>query len=146
MIRKARKKDHSQLVGIWERAVRATHNFVSETDIAFFRPKVADDWLPLLETYIFCKNDNDITGFISIADNLIEMLFVEPDSHSQGIGRALLNLVALHHDVLFVDVNEQNTGGVQFYKKYGFIPIGRSETDQWGNHYPLIHMKYRLES
>jgi len=47
-------------------------------------------------------------------------------------------------DKLTVDVNEQNTAAVAFYKACGFVVEGRSELDDTGRPYPLLHM--RLEA
>jgi putative acetyltransferase len=41
-------------------------------------------------------------------------------------------------------VNEQNTAAVAFYKACGFVVEGRSELDETGRPYPLLHM--RLEA
>ena len=42
---------------------------------------------------------------------------------------------------LTVDVNEQNTGAVDFYAACGFVVEGRSELDGTGRPYPLLHMR-----
>ena len=42
---------------------------------------------------------------------------------------------------LTVDVNEQNTGAVDFYAACGFVVEGRSELDGTGRPYPLLRMR-----
>jgi hypothetical protein len=42
-IRLRRHDEDAALLAIWERAVRATHRFLSEDDIVSFRPVVADE-------------------------------------------------------------------------------------------------------
>ena len=42
-----------------------------------------------------------------------------------------------------VDVNEQNTGVVAFYKKLGFETYERTEKDDRGKDYPLLRMRQR---
>ncbi|WP_369523003.1 hypothetical protein [Brucella anthropi] len=42
---------------------------------------------------------------------------------------------------LTVDVNEQNLQGVGFYLHMGFVETGRSETDDQGRPYPLLHLR-----
>ena len=45
------------------------------------------------------------------------------------------------HPVLTVDVNEQNPRAIGFYERLGFARTGRSETDDQGRPYPLLHMR-----
>jgi putative acetyltransferase len=42
---------------------------------------------------------------------------------------------------LAVDVNEQNEAATRFYEACGFVVTGRSELDEQGRPYPLLHMK-----
>jgi len=41
-IRPAQPTEHAALVMLWERSVRATHAFLTEADILFYRPLVAE--------------------------------------------------------------------------------------------------------
>ena len=40
-----------------------------------------------------------------------------------------------------MDVNEQNTKAVEFYRKFGFETYERTEKDDEGKGYPLLRMK-----
>ena len=71
----------------------------------------------------------------------VEMLFVDPACHRQGLGRALLDFAGKRHPVLELDVNEQNPGALAFYERYGFKLIARSEKDGSGEPYPLLTMR-----
>jgi putative acetyltransferase len=42
---------------------------------------------------------------------------------------------------LTTDVNEQNAQAVDFYEHLGFERTGRSEMDNQGRPYPLIHLR-----
>ena len=79
-------------------------------------------------------------GFIGLSDNHVEMLFVDPKQHGQGIGRALLDHVRTSRATLSVDVNEQNPQAAGFYLHYGFVQTGRSPLDGEGRPFPLLHM------
>jgi putative acetyltransferase len=48
------------------------------------------------------------------------------------------------HDGLTVDVNEQNQAAVCFYKACGFVVERRSELDDTGRPYPLLHLRDKL--
>jgi putative acetyltransferase len=69
------------------------------------------------------------------------MLFVDPDLHGQGIGRALLVHAGRDHPVLELDVNEQNPAALGFYCAQGFVVTGRSATDDQGRAFPLLHLR-----
>ncbi len=71
----------------------------------------------------------------------VEMLFVDPALHGRGIGRALLDAVGRGLPVVELDVNEQNPGALAFYRALGFEVTGRSETDDQGRPFPLLHLR-----
>ena len=48
--------DFQRVVDVWEASVRATHPFVAEADIQFFKPLVRDG-LPLLHMQIHGSTD-----------------------------------------------------------------------------------------
>ena len=68
------------------------------------------------------------------------MLFVDASKRGKGAGRRLLISRSLHGS-LQVDVNEQNPQAIGFYRHYGFVDVGRSEHDEAGQPFPIIHMK-----
>ncbi|WP_269930161.1 acetyltransferase [Aminobacter sp. HY435] len=138
-IRPRRTEDDAVLVDIWERAVRATHHFLTEADILFFRPLVGE-YLPALEVLVAEDDHGTQRGFIGLDGEKIEMLFVDPVRHGKGMGRQLIDHVARLKGPLSVDVNEQNSGGLAFYLKCGFSQVGRSELDGTGKAFPLLHM------
>ncbi|KVC64027.1 GNAT family N-acetyltransferase [Burkholderia stagnalis] len=134
--------DNPVLLDIWHRAVKATHTFLSEQDIAGLYPQVRDLYLPSVTIWVAETGDGRIAGFIGTNDAQIEMLFVDPDRFGQRVGTRLLDHVRAQHPHPTVDVNEQNPGAHAFYRRYGFRDIGRSETDAAGRPFPLIHMTY----
>ena len=89
----------------------------------------------------FKNTQHEIIGFLGVADQKIEMLFVSPNAQGQGIGSMLCQHAIEHHSATKVDVNEQNHRAIIFYEKIGFEIIGRSELDGQGNPYPILHMK-----
>lgn len=42
-----------------------------------------------------------------------------------------------------MDVNEQNAQARGFYEHEGFEVIGRSETDEQGEPFPILHMRLK---
>jgi len=141
----ARPSELKRLSEIWEAAVRATHHFLSEEDIVGYRPLVAEG---LAKTALLAARDEEgrALGFMGIeaptADSpaRIPVLFIDPAHHGQGIGRALIEEAARRHGDLNLEVNEQNPGAQVFYKKMGFEVMGRSELDNEGRPFPLLHL------
>ena len=136
----ASKADFPRLLEIWEAAVRASHHFLSEADIDFFRPLVLNDALPAVRLACARNRAGDILGFIGTAGEKIEMLFVDPQQHRKGIGRFLINYAQTACGATTVDVNEQNPGAVAFYRSMGFEVEGRSDVDSLGKPFPLLHL------
>lgn len=141
LISRTGPRDYNELILLWERSVRATHAFLVERDILRLRDLILDPYFDAVD--LFCARDENgaITGFIGIAKQRIEMLFVDPTRMGQGIGRALVVDAITTHGITDVDVNEQNPDAVGFYQRMGFIVFGRSETDGEGNPFPILHMR-----
>ncbi|MBC2659292.1 GNAT family N-acetyltransferase [Pseudomonas sp. MSSRFD41] len=131
--------DDASLTALWERSVRATHDFISEDDIQRLYPLIRDSYLPALRVLVWENPDATPGGFIAIDEDTVQMLFIEPAQRGQGIGRQLLDQV--RQPGLKVDVNEQNPQAHGFYRHYGFVDYGRSQTDGEGKPYPIIHMQ-----
>lgn len=134
-------EDYPQIVAVWEASVRATHNFVSDADIEFFRP-IVQNALPEIKQ-IVCLRDAAglVVGFVAVENQKIEMLFISPEVRGQGGGKNLLNYAVNVFGATELDVNEQNHQAVGFYLHMGFEVIGRSELDGTGKPYPLLHMR-----
>jgi putative acetyltransferase len=131
------------LVALWERSVRATHDFLSEADIVALRPLVArtlgDEGL---ELWVLADEGDAPIGFMGLAGDDIAALFLEPAHRGRGGGRRLVSHAqALRGADLTVDVNEQNAGARGFYEALGFVVAGRSPLDDGGRPFPILHMR-----
>ncbi|MBN7135610.1 GNAT family acetyltransferase [Lysobacter enzymogenes] len=138
-IRERQAADHPRLLELWERSVRATHDFLSDADIAELRPQVRDIYFDAVEIWIY-EDAAGLAGFIGLSDTQVEMLFLEPERRGQGIGTRLLDHARGLRGALTVDVNEHNPQAHGFYRRYGFVDTGRSPLDGQGRPFPLIHM------
>ena len=140
MIVQATQADYLTLIDLWERSVRAaTHDFLPETEIAQLKPLILNEYFAQVCLHVVVR-DNQILGFLGSSEDNIEMLFIDPDFRRTGVGSSLLDFAVKQLGIYKVDVNEQNTQAVNFYKKSGFEVVGRSELDGQGNPYPLLHM------
>ncbi|SFS75539.1 putative acetyltransferase [Lutibacter maritimus] len=135
------KVEYREVVDVWEASVRATHRFLKEEDIAYFKPLILNTYLDVVELRCYRDENYKIIGFVGVADGNIEMLFIHPAHRGRRIGKTLLNYALKNLNVTKVDVNEQNEQAVGFYKHCGFETIGRSELDASGKPYPILHME-----
>ena len=130
-----------RLLEVWEASVRATHDFLSESDIQFFRPLVLPGLFGL--DHLRCVRDGDgtLVAFVGVTGAKMEALFVHPAWHRAGIGRTLAKHAVMDLGATLVDVNEQNQQAVAFYRHLGFELEGRSEVDGLGKPFPLLHLR-----
>lgn len=132
--------DVPALVAIWRSAVDATHDFLSDDDRDEIEKHLAADYFPAVRLTV-AELDGRAVGFCGVVDGDLAMLFIDAGERGRGIGSALIDYAIEHEDVTTVDVNEQNTSALEFYRHQGFEMIGRSETDEAGRPYPILHMR-----
>jgi GNAT superfamily N-acetyltransferase len=89
-IRPSTSADQPALFEIWHDAVRATHLFLTEADIAFYAVQVRDHYLPSACFWIAAGRNDEPQGFMGMTGSKIDALFVHPKHHGLGIGRALM--------------------------------------------------------
>ena len=140
MLQKAFEVDFPILIDIWERSVRATHNFLPDAEIDNLKPLILNEYFHFVLLHKYVQH-GQIVGFIDTSNDTIEMLFINPDFRGKGVGRVLTNFAVKDLKIKKVDVNEQNFQAIGFYEKLGFKVIGRSELDGQGKPYPILHLK-----
>jgi putative acetyltransferase len=134
--------EYPVLLQIWEASVRETHLFLSENDIQFYKALIQENKVFEQVHLRGVRNEkNDIIGFMGVAGEKLEMLFLQPGARGKGIGKMLLQHAIEVLGVTTVDVNEQNEQALGFYKHYGFKVKSRSEFDDTGRPFPIIHLK-----
>lgn len=140
-IERIEKSDYQEVVDVWELSVRATHHFLKEEDIAYFKPLILNTYLDAVDLRCIKNADGKIIGFSGVAEDNLEMLFIHPDQRGKGIGKQLLAYAIKEQGVTKVDVNEDNQQALGFYERFGFKTYGRSALDGLGKPYPILHLK-----
>lgn len=137
------EKDMYSILEVWESSVRATHDFLNEKDIISIKPQVKEGVNYV--SRLVCVRDEEgiIQAFMGVHDGKIEMLFVRDEYRGKGIGKRLIEYAINNISVKYVDVNEGNIQGVGFYKHMGFHIFKRSELDDHGDPFPILHMMIR---
>lgn len=132
--------EYPALVAIWRSAVDATHHFLTAADRDEIEARLASDYFPAVQLSV-AEVDGRSAGFSGVLDGTLEMLFVGATRRGSGIGSALLAHAVEEHGVTAVDVNEQNAEAAGFYAHRGFEVVGRSDTDEAGRPYPVLHLR-----
>lgn len=141
----AQKDEYPILLNIWEASVRQSHHFLKEGHIDVLKSIIQENDL-FSQVEITCLRDTSdaILGFIGVAGENLEMLFVSADAMGKGVGSRLLTHAIEKWHITTVDVNEQNERAVRFYEGFGFKTVSRSALDGQGNPYPILHMRLQV--
>lgn len=145
-IRRSIPADCDALLALWERSVRATHTFLTEDDINFYKPLVEEFLASDCELWVACDTASGVAqGFMALDAEAhptkLDALFIEPAMRRKGVGSLLVRHARALKGRLVLDVNEQNPGALAFYVSQGFKRTGRSPLDGAGKPFPLIHME-----
>ncbi|WP_410879380.1 GNAT family N-acetyltransferase [Myroides sp. DW712] len=139
MIRPIRLEEYPRLVELWESAVLATHDFLKEEDFLYYKAN-----LPTYFGFVRLwglELEGKLVGFMGIADQALEMLFIDASIRGKGIGKQLIAFGIQEQGVTTVEVNEQNDQAVGFYQHMGFKIKSRSALDGQGKEYPILKME-----
>ena len=138
-IRRSRHDEGKKLIAIWRRSVDATHDFLSKEYRAELEDLVSA-FLPEAPLWVAVTEKDEPVAFMLLTGEHMDALFVDPTVRGCGVGKLLIEHALTLAPKLTTNVNEQNEQAVGFYEKMGFKVTGRSETDDLGKPYPLLHL------
>ena len=130
-----------KLLDIWETSVKATHSFLSGGEIEAIKQYVPQALKEIPHLVVAEDETGEPVGFMGVADQMLEMLFVSAKERGKGIGKQLLEHGMDKYSVKKLAVNEQNPLAKGFYEHMGFAVSQRTDFDEQGNAYPLLYMK-----
>lgn len=129
------------LTAVWEHSVRATHHFLSESEILRIRTYVPQAVGGVAQLVAAENQAGEPVGFMGVENGRLKMLFLAPEARGCGLGGRLLRCGIEQYGVREVTVNEQNPQAVDFYAHFGFRTYRRTERDEEGGPYPLLYMR-----
>ncbi len=132
--------DLEPCLAIWRRASEVGHPFLGSAELDADAALVREQYMPAARVRVAAAEDR-VLGFIALLDAFIGGLFVDPEMHAQGIGRALVHDAQPHHPTLDVEVYEANADARAFYARLGFIETGRRDFDDQGRPWPLLRFR-----
>ena len=142
-IRKYRQSDLDSVLESWEVATRLAHEFMTDEFIAQERRNVAEIYMPDTDTWV-AELDGEVKGFIALMGNEVGAIFLQPDCHGKGIGKALMDQAQSLHGDLEVEVFKENAIGRNFYSKYGFEGLEEKHHEATGRQ--VLRLKFTANS
>ena len=131
----------SQLLEVWENSVRATHLFLSDSEIKKIKEYVPQALNGIAHLIIAEDEADRPVAFMGIEGGTLEMLFISPEERGKGLGKRLIQYGIENYAVERLAVNEQNPQAKGFYEHMGFRLVFKSELDGEGKPYPILHMQ-----
>ncbi|GAA6200020.1 GNAT family N-acetyltransferase [Aquicoccus sp. SU-CL01552] len=86
-----------------------------------------------------------VAGFLACDGMEVCALYVTAEARNAGVGQSLLEVAKQGCDRLRLKVLEQNAGARRFYRRNGFIEVGRSDGADNDEGLPDITMEWRRE-
>ena len=137
-IRQYEGSDLEAVLNSWEVATRLAHPFMTDAFIAQERINVAEIYLPNTDTWV-AEIEGEVKGFIALMGNEVGAIFLQPNCHGRGIGKALMDKAQEIHGNLEVEVFKDNNIGRNFYSKYGFEQIEEKLHEPTGRQLLRLH-------
>ena len=129
------------LLEVWENSVRATHLFLSDSEIQSIKKYVPQAVNEVLHLLIAEDESGRPVAFMGVEAGSLEMLFIAPEERGKGLGKRLIQYGIKNYSVEKLTVNEQNPQAKEFYEHMGFQVYKRTDLDEQGNPYPLLYMR-----
>lgn len=122
--------DEEAAVAVWAAATVVGHPFLSQDSLGERERELRRVYLVEAQNWVGIDESGRIVGLLGLLDHddgrsEVGGLFVHPDSHDRGYGRALLEHAGALKGALRLDVFERNDRARAFYAHMGFTEIGR---------------------
>jgi putative acetyltransferase len=124
-IRQYKESDLDAVLLSWEDAVKIAHPFLKQEFLDTQRYNIPSVYLPNTDTWV-AEAGGEVVGFIALMGNEAGAIFLMPEFHGQGIGKALIDKAQDIHETLEVEVFKANSIERKFYSQYGFNFLSES--------------------
>ena len=118
-IRAYKASDLQRVLYSWEVATRLAHDFMSDEFIIQSRKETEEIYIPNTDIWV-AEFNGVVKGFIALMGNEVGAIFLLPECHGMGAGKALMDKAQELHGDLEVEVFKVNSMGRKFYAQYGF--------------------------
>lgn len=130
MVRKFETDDLDTIMKIWLETNIEAHDFINKS---YWQENyaVVKELLPDAAIAVY-EDNNVIQGFTGLMGNYIAGIFVNADSRSKGIGKALLDYIKADNSELLLHVYKKNIHAVKFYQRESFVVIEEKVDENTG--------------
>ena len=108
-----------------------------EEDRGFGRMLVDKGWTHVV------REDGEAVGFLSRDGAEVHALYVAGSARGRGVGKALLDQAKAATPLLQLYTFEANQPAQRFYRREGFVEIGRTDGSGNDEHLPDIRYEWR---
>lgn len=130
MIRKYQPQDEDAVIHVWLEASVIAHHFIPRSYWEENAECMREIYIPQSETFVHTDDTTgEVIGFISLSGDYLAAIFVDPARQGEGIGQALMAHTKTLKSKLELNVYQENTQAITFYKRQGFT-IAREQTDE----------------
>ncbi|OJU12173.1 MAG: GNAT family N-acetyltransferase [Clostridiales bacterium 43-6] len=130
-----------QLTELWEKSVKATHLFLSDSEIEDIKKYVPQALNGIAHLIVTESDSKYHVAFMGVKQQKLEMLFITPEERGNGLGKRLIQYGIDNYSIKELAVNEQNPLAKGFYEHMGFQVYKRTDHDEQGKPYPLLYMR-----
>ena len=123
MIRPYTDQDADTVVSIWRAASERAHPFLSMPFLDAEAENVRNVYPQFAEIWVL-EDDGKPIGFIALLGAEVGAIFLRPEHHGQGHGRAMMDFAVAKKGAVTLDVFKANAIGRAFYDRYGFRQVG----------------------
>ena len=134
MIREYNETDLDSILRIWLETNISAHDFIDED---YWRANYDQVRQMMPKATLYVYEEDTIKGFAGLSGNYIAGIFVESNSQSKGIGKALLEHLKKRNKELILHVYNKNRRAVRFYQREGFV-IENKQIDKNTNEIELV--------
>lgn len=122
-IRPSACADTDVLLRIWLDASRQAHGFIPDSYWLGRLGDMRSVYLPSAQTFV-AQDEGAVRAFLSLVDEHLAALFVDPADQRRGYGFRLLEHAKSIRRSLTVTVYVQNEAAMAFYQRQRFVPQG----------------------
>lgn len=138
MIRKYQPQDEDAVIHVWLEASVIAHHFIPRSYWENNTANMRKIYIPQSETFVHTDDTTgEVIGFISLSEDYLAAIFVNPARQGEGIGQALMAHAKLSHEQLELQVYTENEQAIAFYRKQGFT-VEREQTDEHTGHREFV--------
>lgn len=139
-----KQSDVDILTEIWYKGSVQAHDFIEEAYWLSNKTEMRDKYIPMSETYVIYDQE-EIAGFVSMVDDYLAALFVDPSRQNKGYGKELIRFVKSKKSKISLKVYKENASAVRFYEKNGFHIMEELLDEQTGHEEYLMEWKAESE-